>query len=290
MTHFPLPSPPWSDWLVSYFVVIGIASGVTLVGGLLDVERSPRTRVLELFTTYVSLFALAVAGAILVFDLGRPERFWLMLAGMPNARSPMAWGARLLAFKGVLLLGYAYLLRIVLARADREPVNETGTFRLLITTIRWLLQAASLALAVYPAFLLARTWGSPLAATPSSALLFLVTALLLGVAVWLPLAHRLPESRVKEQLFRAMHLLLMLEFAVLVFQWVLLRGDTRTRYLLRALETPAAVACLVGVGVGFLLPALSRFLMTRSRYAPALNAVAIAVGAASVRYLLFAGR
>lgn len=290
MHHFPLPSPPWSDWLVIYFVVIGLASGVTLVGALLDVEQSPKVRVVELFATYLSLIGLGVAGAMLVFDLGRPGRFWLMLAGIPNPRSPMAWGARLLALKAALLLAYAYLLKSYLARDGVGLPMEAPAPRVLFGVTRWLLQAASLALAIYPAFLLSRTWGSPLAGTPSSALLFLVTALLLGVAAWLLLARLAPELRMKEQLFRAMNLLLILEFATLALQWVLLRGDTRSRPLLRALETPAALACMIGIGIGFMLPAASRLMPARSRYTPALNAVAIAVGAASVRYLLFAGR
>lgn len=290
MAHFPLPSPPWSDWLVVYFVVIGLASGVTLVGALLDVERSPKVSVVELFATYVSLLALAVAGAMLVYDLGRPARFWLMLAGLPNLRSPMAWGARLLALKAGLLLGYAYLLKSCLARDGAAPAAGTPTLGILLAVTRWSLQGASLALAIYPAFLLSRTWGSPLAGTPSSALLFLLSALLLGVAAWLLLARLVPELRIKEQLLRAMNLLLILEFATLAFQWLLLRGDARGRSLLRALETPAALACLIGIGTSFMLPAVSRLMPARWRSTPALNAVAIAVGAASVRYLLFAGR
>ncbi|MFZ5894795.1 MAG: NrfD/PsrC family molybdoenzyme membrane anchor subunit [Myxococcota bacterium] len=287
MVYAPVP---WNQWLVIYFVVIGIASGITLVGSLLDLGGTARSRVVELCASYISLFALVIAGAILVIDLGRPERFWMMLAGFPNPTSPMTWGAKLLALKGLLLFYQAYLIRGALAaEAAGLELNGPGV-RVANAITHALLQGVSLALAIYPAFLLSRTWVSPLSRTPAAALLFLVSALLLGVAVWLLLSRLISASQVSEQLFRAMNVLLLLEVSTLGFQWLLLRSDASPSFVRRALETPAAVACAVAVAISFVFPLLSRLLMSRSRHVAAFNAAAIAIGAVGVRYLLFAGR
>jgi Ni/Fe-hydrogenase subunit HybB-like protein len=293
MPPMPLSSPPWHDALAVYFVVIGLASGVTLVRDLVDLDSDPRSRVVELWATYVSLAALSVAGVILIVDLGRPLRFWLMLAGLPNALSPMAWGARLLALKGLLLLLDAYLLRkMAAANAAASIVAEFATppTRAIFVTVRVLLRATSLALAIYPAFLLSRTWLSPLARTPASALLFLITTLLLGVSAWLFLAHWLPQPRVKERLLRVMNALLLLELAALGFQWLSIRSDVPASLLRQLLQSRAALLCELAVAAGLLLPALSLLLRGHLRHLAAINAAAIAVGAVGVRYLLFAGR
>jgi formate-dependent nitrite reductase membrane component NrfD len=283
----PLVSPPWGDDLAAYFILIGLASGITLLAGWVDAGRGRSARFFELWASGLSLGILALVGVVLIADLGRPSRFWLMLGAFSNLESPMAWGAKLIGLKCGLLSLHLYLVR---RRVQLDPDSAElahGLTRFTFRSVHGLLQAISLALAIYPAFLLSRTWLSPLASTPGGALLFLTTALLLGAAALLLLDQYLPAVGRRRQLTRAIGYLLMLEGVTLAFEGGLAHQG---REWLDLSQAQATLFWGVVVTIGLAIPALIRLAVPSSARVTAANATAIALGAATARYLLFTVR
>jgi len=173
---------PWGPLLAFYFVAIGVPSGLTLAA-LWHRNRWPQHpgRV-ERWTIWTALAVLLVASVVLVVDLGRPAGFFLMLTRFDNLGSPIAIGAKIIAVKVFVLAVAAYLLRRRHGPGDVPLRPGNAAARVLDTAVVWLLGITSLALAVYPTAVLARAWFVPLADTSGAALIFLLTALLMGAA------------------------------------------------------------------------------------------------------------
>lgn len=182
----PLPVSPWGTELAVYFVLIGLPSGLTLVACWRRVAWPSRGGAADRAASLLTLGLLAVAGVLLVVDLGRPERFFLMLTRFDNLSSPISIGAKVLALKGLLLM-----VNILLLQHHRLTPGDTRT-RLVSATVTVMLGACSLVLAVYPVAVLNRTWFAPLAGTSGAMLVFLLTALLMGTAVQLLLDALVP--------------------------------------------------------------------------------------------------
>ena len=147
-------SVPW-DWRVSlYTLTKGIAAGVYLVAVLLmALGRLSATSRVWLFDVPILAGAfLAVTGALLVWDLEHPARFYLIFT-RPQWRSWLVRGAFLIA-------GYAAVLAVHLLAAFAHRPQWT---RELI----WVGLPLALLTAVYTAFLFAQAkardlWQNPL--------------------------------------------------------------------------------------------------------------------------------
>jgi protein NrfD len=92
--------PPHWEWLViAYFFVGGIAGGSYVIATLLDFFGDERDRPVVRLGYYVALVGIVLSAALLIMDLGRPERFWHMLfqsqRGWPMLKwwSPMSVGS-----------------------------------------------------------------------------------------------------------------------------------------------------------------------------------------------------
>jgi formate-dependent nitrite reductase membrane component NrfD len=290
----PLLDAPWGLLIGIYFMLVGLATGITLVAYWVRPQDGPGRVRYEWLTTWAAFLTLAAASVLLVLDLGQPRRFYLMVASFSNLDSPMSIGAKLIALKLYLLAVYLYLLarrRGALATGDNSVA--AGTTRTLFAVIPAALPVVSLALAVYPAVLLARTWSSPLARTAGAGVVFLSTALLMGTAVVLVMAW---TARFRDEiLLRAQlaHLLLFLVVAQvpLLGLWVL-SADTNQAPLGSALSgllygPGAAVFWPVVVGLGLLLPALALPSFPTRRAITVCCALAVLVGASTTRYLFF---
>jgi Fe-S-cluster-containing dehydrogenase component/formate-dependent nitrite reductase membrane component NrfD len=145
---------PW-DWRVSlYTLTKGIAAGVYLVAVLLmALGRLSATSRVWLFDVPILAGAfLAVTGALLVWDLEHPARFYLIFT-RPQWRSWLVRGAFLIA-------GYAAVLAVhLLAAVARRPQ--------LTRELIWVGLPLALLTAVYTAFLFAQAkardlWQNPL--------------------------------------------------------------------------------------------------------------------------------
>ncbi|MEU8206467.1 NrfD/PsrC family molybdoenzyme membrane anchor subunit [Streptosporangium sp. NPDC049046] len=260
----------WGPLLAVYVVLVGLPTGLTLMTWW--VGRSGETARLERMGTWGALLALVAISLLLVVDLGRPERFHLMLVRFDNLASPISWGAKLIALKILLLL-------LVLYAIERRRLPEHRPLPRVTSVVAGLLLAVSLALALYPAALLARSWASPLAG--SSGVLFLLTALLMGAAV-IVLAGA--DGRT------ALLGLLAASVVALAMEALALAGRPTDRALLAELVSGDFALLFWGlaVGTGLVLPAAGLLALPRTRLVTGLCAVAVLVGAAATRYLLFA--
>ncbi|GLX99546.1 NrfD/PsrC family molybdoenzyme membrane anchor subunit [Herbidospora sp. NBRC 101105] len=259
----------WGPLLAAYVVLVGLPTGLTLMTWW--VGRSGASARLERVGAWGALVALVAISVLLVVDLGRPERFHLMLVRFDNLASPISWGAKLIALKILLLL------LVVHAVERRRPPDRPLTR--LTRVVAVLLLAVSFALALYPAALLARSWASPLAG--GAGVLFVLTALLMGAAVVVLLGG---EGRT------ALLGLLAASAVALAVEALALAGRPDDRLLLAELTTGGSAPLFwgVAVGAGLVLPAAGLLALPRNRVVTALCAVAVLAGAAATRYLLFA--
>lgn len=95
---------PWGIKVASYLWTKSLAAGIVLVAAFLEPSF-----LASILAPAASIFFLAVTTLLLVFDLKRPDRFFLLLI-KPNFRSWLVWGGYILTlFGGVvtvqLLLG-----------------------------------------------------------------------------------------------------------------------------------------------------------------------------------------
>lgn len=284
----PLPTAPWGVLVGVYFMLIGVASGTTLVAEWVR-PQDERTAVPFVWKMgWIALLTLVVCGVILIVDLGRPARFFLMLTSVANPGSVMSIGAKLIALKGflvVLYLGLLYRRRRALAMGD--VALAPGATQALYTLVQTLLAIASVCLAAYPAVLLSRTWGSPLAASPGSALLFVTTALLMGAAVATLVAR---DVDTLGRLRGAMRFLAGAQLGLLLLAGLALYGGAPK--LEQALDTLVAGRAAVpfwslAVGLGLGVPSVALATGRYPRLLTTVSALCLLVGAATLRFLAF---
>ena len=284
----PLPEVPWGPLIGVYFILAGVAAGTTLVAAWVEPQDDRTAVAFAWQTSWVAMLALVLCGVLLIVDLGRPARFFLMLTRFSNLGSAMSVGAKLIALKGFLLALYLYLLyRRRHALATGDVALTPGMTRAAYTVVPTLLAVVSLCLAAYPAILLARTWSSPLAASAGAALLFMTTALLMGAAVATCVAH---DEMLVTQLRGVMLFLSAGQPCLLLVAGLALYGGSPA--LERALGAlivgrAAAVFWLLAVGVGLGVPLVALAAMRQGRLVTMASALCLLVGAATLRFLIF---
>jgi Fe-S-cluster-containing dehydrogenase component/formate-dependent nitrite reductase membrane component NrfD len=163
---------PW-DWRVSaYTFTKSIAAGAYLVPFLLGAMGVlPMTTDLwGLQAPIVAMIGLMVTGALLVWDLEHPERFWMVLA-KPQWRSWLVRGGFIITGYGGLLA--AHLAATLAGRADLTPM------------LGWLGAPFAAMTAVYTAYLFAQARARDLWQSPLLPAHLLVQSLVAGAAVLL---------------------------------------------------------------------------------------------------------
>ncbi len=175
-------SIPW-DWRVSLYTwTKGIASGVYLVAALLVLFGFLRAdSVLWLWVTpVVSGAFLGITGALLLWDLEHPSRFYMIFT-RPQWKSWLVKGAFIIA-------GYSLVLAL----------HFVGSLLGSKSAQTWLMIAGiplSILTAVYTAYLFAQAKARDLWQNPLLPPHLLVQALLLGSAIFLPIAARFEGTR-----------------------------------------------------------------------------------------------
>jgi formate-dependent nitrite reductase membrane component NrfD len=292
MTIHPLAAPPWGFTLAVYFILIGISSGITLHSWWIRPRDSNAADTFEWYGAWIAASALGIACIILVVDLGQPQRFFLMLTRFSNLGSPMAIGAKLIALEGALLALYLFLLhRRREAHAIGDQTQPTGATAVLYRTVPVLLGFASLALAIYPATLLSRTWIAPLASSPASSVIFLATAMAMGAAISAIIAHAVPgtaDESLRARIGGTLVFLVAVEGLLLVFEGLALHGN--------APALSGSLHQMIGgrwsvtfwglvVVVGLVGPLISLVVLSRHRAVVIAGAFAVLIGAGATRYL-----
>jgi len=154
LSYDVLHRAPW-DWRVSmYTFTKSVAAGAYLMPLLLAVLGIlPWTSsVWGLAAPITAMVGLMVTGALLVWDLEHPERFWMVLL-KPQPKSWLVKGGFIITGYGGVLA--AHLGATFMGRADLTP------------TLAWIGGPLALGAAVYTAFLFAQAkardlWQSPL--------------------------------------------------------------------------------------------------------------------------------
>lgn len=249
-----------------------------------------RPLALDWRATWLCLGLLGGAGLLLTVDLGRPERFFLMLTRFGNWDSPISLGAKIIAIKTFLLGVALYLLwrRRTASKDAATPLPARGAAKYLDSTVVWLLGVSSVALAVYPVAVLARTWVSPLAATSGSALIYLVTSLLMGLAVveiMQPGSQEVRHVAAHRQVTLA---LLMTYAAALAFTAVSVPNGPAKQSLKAVVSGEWAPLFYGGaVGIGLVIPAVLLLLGHSTRWARLAATCSVLAGTGIARYLIF---
>ena len=89
----PILKPPVWGWEIAcYFFVEGVSAGIYTLGTIADLVGVRRYRETVTYGRLLALFAMMPAPALLIMDLGRPERFHHMLRVF-KPRSPMNVGS-----------------------------------------------------------------------------------------------------------------------------------------------------------------------------------------------------
>jgi formate-dependent nitrite reductase membrane component NrfD len=142
-SYYDLPvlhKPHWGWEIEYYFFVGGIASGSAILAALSDVIRDPDDQPVVRLGRYAATLGAAISGALLIKDLGRPERFLNMMR-IVKLKSPMSVGVYALsAFSA--LSGLALTRQ---AKADGVlPFDPAGVVPSLPLNIAWAGSAALL--------------------------------------------------------------------------------------------------------------------------------------------------
>ncbi|MFI6510305.1 NrfD/PsrC family molybdoenzyme membrane anchor subunit [Streptosporangium sp. NPDC050855] len=291
--HVLTPQPPWGPLLAAYIVLVGLPGGLTLVTWPLARRHSHLSAGIDRYGAWAALTTLLLVSVLLVVDLGRPERFHLMITRFDNPASPIAVGAKLIAIKTFLLSVLVYGLE----RRRRSADTAVVTSGRITSLLSGALLLTSFALAVYPAALLSRSWASPLAGTSGSALIFVITALLMGAAAVLLVTSLLDVREGEGGHTPTLHLCRRAVLALLgalgvtlSFEMLSLAGRPPDRLLLAALLTGNLATVFWGlvVVVGIAVPATALLLFPGRRMIVVTGAAAALTGAAATRYLLFA--
>ena len=92
--------PHWKWLIIVYFFLGGIAGAAHLLAAIADLVGPREDRRIVRVGRYVSFAAFVPTPVLLILDLGRPERFYLMLRVL-KLRSPMSLGTWALTAFGV---------------------------------------------------------------------------------------------------------------------------------------------------------------------------------------------
>lgn len=189
MDQFNLEARTQRVWDVNHavwFTLMGLGGGVFLAGRILNLTEG-RGHLLGIPTVdVVSFVAIAVGGAILVADLGRPLQFWRAFA---NVRSSwISWGA----WSDLIFLTVAGLLVLpALSIGGSEPFSGLGwdphgrdDAGLALEIVAG---AAAVVVMTYAGVVLARPRSIPYWNSPAVPLQFLLSSTAMSVAVVLAL-------------------------------------------------------------------------------------------------------
>jgi molybdopterin-containing oxidoreductase family membrane subunit len=118
----------WGVYIINYVFFIGISMAGTLISAMLRLTgahwRQPITRMAE----GITLFALMIAGPLVIVDMGRPDRFFhIFLYG--RLQSPILWDVLSLTTYMAGSLIYLYLPLIPDMAILRDRGAEFSTWR-----------------------------------------------------------------------------------------------------------------------------------------------------------------
>ena len=147
---------PWGWRVSTYMWTKGVGAGALMVTSGALLAGVPPVGVLRLAAPAVAVGGTAVTGALLVWDLKRPERF-VYIFTKPNPASWLFWGS-------VCLAGYAAVSGgwLLAALADAAGVLGPAGFARVLAFLPWVALPTGAAAAGYTAFLFGQAEGRDL--------------------------------------------------------------------------------------------------------------------------------
>jgi formate-dependent nitrite reductase membrane component NrfD len=281
--------PHWKWLVIAYFFLGGIAGATYALAAIAEAVDPRSNRPIVRAGRYVSVLALAPCPLLLVLDLGRPERFYMMLRVL-KLRSPMSLGTWALTVFGAFSAFSAAAQAAGDGLFGRRLARHAPSPRL-GTAVAVAGSPVGLFVAGYTGVLLAAT------AVP----LWTKRALLLGplflassvstaaAAIAIALPRRTP-AHVVDRLERVEHVSALLELGLLA-AW--LRGLGPTAKPLAVGSTGRVFGQGV-VGVGFVLPLMLRSMKVMvvrqgSWFMGYVVSAGTLVGGAALRYAVVVG-
>lgn len=160
--------PPLGFWIAIYFYMTGLSAGSFILSTLSYGFGLKKYKPIGFIGVVLATVLLVLAPLNLIIDLGRPERFWHLFPYL-NVKSPVTWGSFLLTIYPINCLIYAYFMK-------KKDDKMTKLFGLI---------GIPLAISVhgYTGFILALSKARALWNTAVMPILFLVSAMVSGIAL-----------------------------------------------------------------------------------------------------------
>jgi formate-dependent nitrite reductase membrane component NrfD len=283
--------PHWKWLVIGYFYLGGISGASAVIAAVSRLFGGASSAQMARIATFVSFLSLVPCPVLLIFDLGRPARFFHMLRAF-RASSPMSigtWGLTVFGLISTLIAS----LQLMDDRASRSGLRPSASRRAAGHALALLGALSGFFVAGYTGVLLAAT-AVPLWSKRPALLgpLFLSSAMTSGVAAITAVALAMErEENEADARLHALELVSTIAEESLLVIWISALGPTAKPIVEGHL---GAVVRHGAVGVGMALPltvaALSHHLPRRGRRASRLvSAVLTLAGVFCVRYAVVVG-
>ncbi len=175
-----LKPAPFNNYVVGgYIFLAGLCGGATLLAGAAELTHTPQRENLVRRARYLSLLAPFLGGAMLIWDLHTPKRFYMMLR-IFKPTSPMSIGTYIFSAFSALAIPVAALQ----FAADRFAWARAGWLRRANAIASVPLAASGAGIGTYTAALLAATSTPLWAAAPRAlAMRFAASSVASGAAM-----------------------------------------------------------------------------------------------------------
>lgn len=101
----------WGHPITSYFWLVGASAGSFVISSLGWVFGVKRYKPISIFASITAIVLLLIVPVVLVWDLGKPARFFhLFLPGFWHYSSPMSWGTLLVAAYPSAMMVYTWFV------------------------------------------------------------------------------------------------------------------------------------------------------------------------------------
>jgi tetrathionate reductase subunit C len=159
---------PLGFWIAIYFFMTGLSAGSFILSTLAYAFGLKQYKPIGMIGVVLAAVLLVLAPINLIVDLGRPERFWHLFPYL-NFQSPVTWGSFLLTIYPINCVIYGYFMY----RGQEKLTKICG------------LVGIPLAISVhgYTGFILALSKARALWNTAVMPILFLVSAMVSGIAL-----------------------------------------------------------------------------------------------------------
>ncbi|MEE9614925.1 MAG: NrfD/PsrC family molybdoenzyme membrane anchor subunit [Thermodesulfobacteriota bacterium] len=101
----------WGVPISIYFWLMGVSAGAHVISGFGWVFGLKKYKQVGLIATLWAIGVLLIVPVLLIFDLGRPERFFhLLTPGYWHGSAPMSWGTILIMLYPTMMIVYGYFI------------------------------------------------------------------------------------------------------------------------------------------------------------------------------------